>query len=111
MRRTYVQIFKHFYGNFLLFLHYFLEKLVRNCGKNMQLLVSIPEEKSIDTFLITSPLSSYFYDLFLVHTRIVEVRALQAGSAEVIHLGKNFYDSVGIRTQDFPLQRTNMPQT
>ncbi len=37
MRRTFVQVFKHFDGNFVLFLRQFLEKLVKNCGKNMQL--------------------------------------------------------------------------
>ncbi len=47
MWRTFVQIFKHFDGNFVLFLHQFLEKLVWNCGKSKK--VSI----IIDTFLIT----------------------------------------------------------
>ncbi len=52
MQRIFVQIFKHFDGHFVLFLHQFLEKPLRNCRKNMQLLISIPE-KSIDTFPIT----------------------------------------------------------
>ncbi len=49
MRRTFVQIFKHFDGNFVLVLRQFLEKIQRNCWKNMQLLVLIPE-KRIDTY-------------------------------------------------------------
>ncbi len=32
----------------------------------------------------------------LVHTRIIEARALQLGSAKVIHIGKTVYDSAGI---------------
>ncbi len=41
MRRTFVQIFKHFDENFVIFLRHFLEKLVRNCKKIMQLLIAI----------------------------------------------------------------------
>ncbi len=49
---------------------------------------------------VDGPLFIYFWDLFQVHTRVVEARVLQAGLAKVIHTGKNFYDSSGIRTQD-----------
>ncbi len=38
MRRIFVQIFKHFDGNFVLFLGKFLEKLEKSCGENVQLL-------------------------------------------------------------------------
>ncbi len=41
MRRSFVQVCKHFNGNFVLFLSQLLKKLKRNCVKNMQLLVSI----------------------------------------------------------------------
>ncbi len=45
----------------------------------------------------------YFCDLFLIHTHVVEARALQAGSAKVIHIEKKFYASSDIRTQDLSL--------
>ncbi len=35
MRTIFVQIFKHFDENFVLFLRQFSEKIVSNCGKNM----------------------------------------------------------------------------
>ncbi len=56
MRRIFVQIFKHFDGDFAIFLHQIMEKPVRNFEKNMQLLVSIQisiPEKSTNIFTIT----------------------------------------------------------
>ncbi len=40
--------------------------------------------------LLDGPLSLYFWDLFLDHVRVIEARAFQAGSAEVIYIGKHF---------------------
>ncbi len=53
MRRTSIQIFKHFDGNFVLFLRQFLEKLEKNCGEKYAI---IGIDIDIDTF---PSLSSY----------------------------------------------------
>ncbi len=50
MQRTSVQIFKHFDGNFVLFLRQFLEKLEKNYGEKYAI---IGIDMDMDTFPIT----------------------------------------------------------